>query len=145
MTDNTGSRAAVFAGHVRRLREERDWSQAELGRRLAGAGQPLGQSRIAAIEAAGSVTIDQAAAFAQVFGVPIEAMLYEHSPATEAVQIQQIQQLLRIGDTVSKLSDEVWRLIREMHLPVRPGIGTITTDSFTRKEEGPDGQHQETA
>jgi transcriptional regulator with XRE-family HTH domain len=122
MTDNEGSRSAIFAGHVRRLRDEHGWSQAELGRRVG-----LGQSRIAVIEASGSVTIDQADAFAAVFGVPLETLLYEKPPPTKAVQVQQ---LLRIFKAVDRARGEVWELVGEAidEIPGRTGPpGTIVT------------------
>jgi transcriptional regulator with XRE-family HTH domain len=121
MTDSTGPRAAIFAGHVRRLREERDWSQAELGRRVG-----LGQSRVAAIEATGSVTIDQADAFAGAFGVPVEMLLYAEPPATKAVQVQR---LLQIKAAVERLDAEVWRLIGEVtaDLPGKLPPGKVIT------------------
>jgi transcriptional regulator with XRE-family HTH domain len=111
MSDTQRSRSEIFAGHVRRLRDERKWSQAELGRRLGEAGHPLRQSRVAAIERSGSVTIDQAEAFATVFGVPIEVLLYAQPPATQAMQVQR---LMGIAKTTFDCANEVWRTIGEM-------------------------------
>jgi transcriptional regulator with XRE-family HTH domain len=106
MTNNQEPRSVIFARRVRQLRAERGWSQAELGRRVG-----LGQSRTAAVEASGSVTIDQADAFADAFGVPVEVLLYAEPPATKAVQVQR---LLRMFNVVDGARDEVWRLIGEM-------------------------------
>jgi transcriptional regulator with XRE-family HTH domain len=105
MADNE-ARSAIFARKVRQLREERDWSQAELGRRAG-----LGQSRVAAIEAAGSVTIDQAQAFADALQVPVEVLLYTEPPATKVVQLQR---LLQIAGAVDRLRDDVDRLIDQI-------------------------------
>jgi len=73
------ARSAVFARQVRRLREARGWSQGEFARRLADVGHPIGQSRVSTIEAPGpdprTVSVDQAAAFAEAFGVPLEQLL----------------------------------------------------------------------
>jgi transcriptional regulator with XRE-family HTH domain len=120
------ARSAIFARNVRRLREERGWSQAELGRRL-GAGHALRQARVATIEATGSVTIDQADAFADALGVPVEVLLYAEPPATKAVQVQQ---LLRMFNAVDRARDEVGALMKEIiaEIPGRLGPpGTIVT------------------
>jgi transcriptional regulator with XRE-family HTH domain len=126
MADSTEARSAIFSRHVRRLRDEKNWSQAELGRRVG-----LGQSRVAAIEASGSVTIDQADAFATAFGVPLETLLYDKPPPTKAVQTQQ---LLRIFNAVDRARGEVWELVGEAidQIPGRVGppgtYGIITAD-----------------
>jgi transcriptional regulator with XRE-family HTH domain len=109
-SDSQETRSMIFARNVRRLREERGWSQAELGRRL-GPGHALRQARVAAIEATGSVTIDQADAFADALGVPVEVLLYAEPPATKAVQVQR---LLQIVNAVDEARDEVWRLTGEI-------------------------------
>jgi transcriptional regulator with XRE-family HTH domain len=129
MSDKQRTRSEIFAGHVQRLRKEREWSQAELGRRLGTAGHALGQSRVAAIEASGSVTIDQAEAFATVFGVPIEALLYEEPPATGALQIRR---LTRVKAGIEALDDEVQHLLSEAiaDLPGSPQVDAVAfTDS----------------
>ncbi len=115
MTDNHEPRSAVFARRVRQLRAERGWSQAELGRRVG-----LGQSRTATIEATGSVNLDQAAAFAAAFGVPVEVLLYAEPPATKAVQVQQ---LLRILKAVDRARDEVGELVGEIGDAIPGGLG----------------------
>jgi transcriptional regulator with XRE-family HTH domain len=122
MTDNREPRSAIFARKVQELRGEKDWSQAELGRRVG-----LGQSRVAAIEATGSVTIDQADAFAIAFGVPVEVLLYAEPPPTKAVQVQW---LMRILKAVDRARDEVGVLVDEIiaEIPGRMGPpGTIVT------------------
>jgi transcriptional regulator with XRE-family HTH domain len=121
MTDNHEPRSAIFARKVRQLREARDWSQAELGRRAG-----LGQSRTAAIEAAGSVTIDQAQAFADALQVPIEVLLYVDPPATKVVQLQR---LLQIASAVDRLKDDVDRLVAQIgaDLPGKLPPGTAIT------------------
>src|SRR6266851_9642497 len=108
MADNQVTRSAIFARHVKQLREERGWSQAELGRSLGAVGHPLGQSRVAAIEATGSVTIDQAAAYAAVLGVPVEMLLYEEPPATRAVQLQG---LFNLAERAGQLRDDIVALM----------------------------------
>jgi transcriptional regulator with XRE-family HTH domain len=124
MTDNQEPRSAIFARRVRQMRDERGWSQAELGRRVG-----LGQSRTAAVEATGSVTIDQADAFAGAFGVPVEVLLYAEPPDTKAVQVQQ---LLRILKAVDRARDEVGELVGEIGARIPgtlgpPGANTIVT------------------
>jgi transcriptional regulator with XRE-family HTH domain len=123
MTDSE-PRSAIFRRKVHQLRDERGWSQAELGRRVG-----LGQSRVAAIEASGSVTIDQADAFAAVFGVPVEVLLYATPPPTKAVQVQQ---LIRILKAVDGARDEVRVLVDEIiaEIPGKlgpPGMITVVT------------------
>jgi transcriptional regulator with XRE-family HTH domain len=125
-SDGQEARSVIFARNVRRLREERGWSQAELGRRL-GAGHALRQARVAAIEATGSVTIDQADAFADALGVPVEVLLYAEPPATKAVQVQQ---LIRMFNAVDRAREEVRvvmdEIIAEIPGPLGPP-GTIVT------------------
>lgn len=122
MTDNHEPMSAVFARRVRQLREDRGWSQAKLGQRVG-----LGQSRTAAIEATGAVTIDQAAAFAAAFGVPVEVLLYAEPPATKAIQVQQ---LLRILKAVDRARDEVGELVGEIGaaIPGPLGAAFVTAD-----------------
>jgi len=125
-SDASEPRSAIFARNVRRLREERGWSQAELGRRLGGS-HALRQARVATIEATGSVTIDQADAFADALGVPVEVLLYAESPATKAVQAQR---LLHIVKAVDRARDEIGELIDEIltEIPGRLGPpGTYVT------------------
>jgi len=121
--------SAIFARQVRQLREKRGWSQAELGKQLGKHGHKLGQARIAAIEATGSVTIDQVQAFAGAFGVPVEVLV---SAAPPDLKVVQIQRLLQIAGAVDGLRDEVNRLIDQIgtDLPGRlgpPGMTTIVT------------------
>ena len=132
MTDNPERRSAVFARKVRELRESHGWSQAELGRHLGEYGHKLGQSRVAAIEATGSVTIDQADAFAAALGVPVEVLLYEQPAVAQGVVVRQIQRLLQISNAVDRLREEVWRLTAEIQaeLPGKPPRNVaITADS----------------
>ena len=134
MTDNHEPLSAVFARRIRQLRGERGWSQAELGRRVG-----LGQSRTAAIEATGTVTIDQAGAFAVAFGVPVEVLLYTEPPATKAVQVQQ---LLRISRAVDLFRDETNRSVGEIIGQIPGALGTpgtiVTADrvDLPPREEG---------
>lgn len=109
-SDSPEARSAIFARNVQRRRTERGWSQAELGRRL-GPGHALRQARVATIEATGSVTIDQADAFADALGVPVEVLLYAEPPATKAIQVQR---LLQIVNAVDEARNEVWRLTGEI-------------------------------
>jgi transcriptional regulator with XRE-family HTH domain len=138
MSDNQRARSEIFADHVRRLRDDRGWSQAELGRRLGEAGHPLRQSRVAAIEASGSVTIDQAGAFAEVLGVPIEALLYEEPPATGALQIRR---LTRIKAGIEAIDDEVQRLLSEAIADRLPGSGQVDAVAFTDSARAQALQH----
>jgi transcriptional regulator with XRE-family HTH domain len=124
MADDQKARSAIFARQVRQLRDGRGWSQAELGRRVG-----LGQSRVAAIEQTGSVSIDQADAFAVAFGVPVEVLLYAEPPNTRVVQLQR---LMRISDAVWDLREEVNRLVAEVgaDLPGKlPPNVAVTADS----------------
>ena len=122
MTDIRESPSAIFARKVRQMREEREWSQSELGQRVG-----LGQSRVAAIEATGSVSIDQAQAFADALGVPVEVLLYAEPPPTKAVQVQR---LIRMLNAVDRARDEVRVLMDEIITEI-PGAlgppGTIVT------------------
>jgi transcriptional regulator with XRE-family HTH domain len=125
-SDASEPRSAIFARNVRRLREERGWSQAELGRRLGGS-HALRQARVATIEATGSVTIDQADAFADALGVPVEVLLYAEPPATKAVQVQR---LIRMFNAVDRARDEARSVMDEIiaEIPGRLGPpGTIVT------------------
>jgi len=125
-SDASEPRSAIFARNVRRLREERGGSQAELGRRLGGS-HALRQARVATIEATGSVTIDQADAFADALGVPVEVLLYAEPPATKAVQVQR---LIRMFNAVDRARDEARSVMDEIiaEIPGRLGPpGTIVT------------------
>jgi transcriptional regulator with XRE-family HTH domain len=129
MTDNQEPRSAIFARKVRELRKDHRWSQAEMGRQLSKHGQRLGQSRVATIEDTGSVTIDQAQAFADALGVPIEVLLYEQPPAAEEVHVRQVQRLLRILNIVQGAGEEVNRVTAEIQaeLPGRLPRGAVVT------------------
>src|SRR5262245_26629799 len=121
MTDNQEPRSAVFRRKVRELRKRHGWSQADLGRRVG-----LRQSRMAAIEVGGSVTIDQAQAFADALGVPIEVLLYDQPPAAEEVYVRQVQRLLRISNVIQDAWDEVRGMSAEIQAELagntpRPG------------------------
>jgi transcriptional regulator with XRE-family HTH domain len=129
MADNHKElRSAIFARNVRQLREERQWSQAELGRHLP-AGQRLAQSRVAAVESTGSVTIDQAQAFADALQVPVEVLLYAEPPNTKIVQLQR---LARISNAVWQLREDINQLVRDIgaDLPGKlPSNVAVTADS----------------
>jgi transcriptional regulator with XRE-family HTH domain len=133
MNGNHEPRSAIFARKVRQLREERGWSQAELGRRAG-----LRQSRTATIEATGSVTIDQAQAFADALGVPIEVLLYAKPPATKAVQLQKLLRILKVMD---QGRDEVEELVEQIgtDLPGKLPPGTAVTaaeiTSYAQEED----------
>jgi transcriptional regulator with XRE-family HTH domain len=129
MADNQEPRSAIFARKVRDLRTDRGWSQAEMGRQLGRYGHRLGQSRVATIEDTGSVTIDQAQAFADALGVPIEVLLYEQPPAAEEVYIRQIQRLSKISNAVWDHREEVNRLTAEIlaELPGKLPRGKVIT------------------
>ena len=93
----------IFARNVRHLREALGWSQAELGRHVG-----LGQSRTAAIEATGSVTIDQADAFAVAFAVPVEVLLYDQPAVAKKIPVRR---LMKIAAAFDLLHEEIKRLI----------------------------------
>jgi hypothetical protein len=57
------------------------------------------------------VTLDQAAAFAAVLGVPVEMLLYEEPPSTRAVQLQR---LYAIAESADQLRAAVYRLIADI-------------------------------
>lgn len=118
---------------MRRLREDRDWSQAELGRRVG-----LGQSRVAAIEATGSVTIDQADAFAAAFGVPVEALLYAEPPATKAVQARRLLRMVKVMEqALATAYAEIDRFLEEE--PGKLGA-TVTADRIEPHERAETGE-----
>jgi transcriptional regulator with XRE-family HTH domain len=131
MADNRESRSAIFARKVRALRQERGWSQAQMGQQLARYGQKLGQSRVATIEDTGSVTLDQADAFADAFGVPVEVLLYEQPPAASDIYIRQLQRLSRICNAVWDHREEINRIAAEIHaeLPGKLPPGAVVTAS----------------
>jgi transcriptional regulator with XRE-family HTH domain len=112
------TRSAVFARQVRRLREERGWSQGELVRRLAEAGHPVGQSRVSTIEAPGpeprTVTLDQAQAFADAFGVALERLVLEDWPVTRDVMLRELVNLLDQSDLDLARTVESANEVREM-------------------------------
>jgi transcriptional regulator with XRE-family HTH domain len=124
MADTQERMSAVFARKVRAMRTDRGWSQAEMGRRVG-----LGQSRTAVIEDTGSVTIDQAQAFADALGVPVEVLIYENPPAAEDVYIRQLQRLAAIGNAVWDHREEINRLCAEImaELPGKFPRGAIVT------------------
>jgi len=98
---------------IKAFRTSQGLSQAELGRQVG-----LGQSRIAAIEATGSVTIAQAAAFAEVFNVPIDMLIYEHpSAVTDPPQLQRLRQLLIDLD---KLRNDIRKTVNMLGRPAHP-------------------------
>jgi len=112
------TRSAIFARQVRRVREARGWSQGELAKRLAAVGHPLGQTRISVIEAAGpeprTVSVDQAQAFADAFGVPLEALMFEDYPITRAVILRDLAALLEIADQFAAAAVDSANRSREM-------------------------------
>jgi transcriptional regulator with XRE-family HTH domain len=137
MTDSQEPRSAIFARKVRGLRTDRRWSQAEMGRQLGKYGQRLGQSRVATIEDTGSVTIDQAQAFADALGVPIEVLLYEKPPAAEEVYIRQIQRLAKISNAAWDHLEQINQLTAEVQaeLPGKLRPGTIVTATSVERRK----------
>jgi transcriptional regulator with XRE-family HTH domain len=107
MTDSPETPSAVFARNVRRLRQAHGWSQAELGRRLGEADQALGQSRVADIEQSGSVSLDQAVAFAKAFKVPLETLLYVKSPKPPPAVLVRRESVARLMTAARTLQREV--------------------------------------
>jgi transcriptional regulator with XRE-family HTH domain len=132
MADTQERMSVVFARKVRVMRTGRGWSQAEMGRRVG-----LGQSRMAVIEDTGSVTIDQAQAFADALGVPVEVLLYEQPPAAEEVHIRQIQRLLAIVNAADACREELIRLTAEVlaELPGKLPRGAIVTATYVQRGE----------
>ena len=143
MTDDSERVSATFARKVRQLRADREWSQARLGQRVK-----LGQSRVAAIESTGSVTLDQAQDFAEAFGVPLYVLLYDRLPGATARRVRQEQRLLQLYSEVDRAREEVMRITREIsaELPGKLPKGKVVTansvidvpESGIRR-----GQHQE--
>ena len=73
------------------------------------------------------MTIDQADAFADALGVPVEVLLYAEPPATKAVQVQR---LIRMFNAVDRARDEARSVMDEIiaEIPGRLGPpGTIVT------------------
>ncbi len=67
---------AVFGLHVRRLRQERGWSQEEVAARVRRRGRPWRQSTQAKIESAQRpVRLGEAAALADVFEMPLDRLI----------------------------------------------------------------------
>jgi transcriptional regulator with XRE-family HTH domain len=132
MADTQERMSAVFARKVRAMRTGRGWSQAEMGRRVG-----LGQSRMAVIEDTGSVTIDQAQAFADALGVPVEVLLYEQPPAAEEVYIRQLQRLLSMVNAADACREELIRLTAEVQaeLPGKLPRGAIVTATYVQRGE----------
>jgi transcriptional regulator with XRE-family HTH domain len=124
MTDTKEPRSATFARKVRDLRVEHDWSQTKLGA-LVG----LGQSRIAAIEATGSVTLDQAQDIADALGVPLEVLIYDRLPGSSDARIRQEQRLLQLYNAVDAAREEVVRISAEIRaeIPGKLPRGVIVT------------------
>lgn len=112
------SRSAIFGQRVRRFREERGWSQGELTRQLAKVGQPLGQSRVSAIEAPGpeprTVSIDQAQALADAFGVPLELLIFEDWPITRTVIMRELADIIEHADREAAQAVERANAAREL-------------------------------
>jgi transcriptional regulator with XRE-family HTH domain len=123
----------IFARKVAELRKQHGWSQDVFGRRVG-----LRQSRIATIEATGSVTIDQAQTFADALGVPIEVLLYDQPPVSEEVWIRQTQRLNKISDALWDHREEINGLVAEIRAELagktsRPGR-VITSTSVIQGE-----------
>jgi transcriptional regulator with XRE-family HTH domain len=132
------ARSVVFARQVRRQREQRGWSQEELARRLAGAGHPIGQSRVSAIEAPGpdprTVALDQAQAFADAFGVPLEQLLGANGQITRGVVLRELVYVLELADVAVLQTVEHANALREMaaRLVAEQGVdpGEYLTEQF---------------
>ena len=82
-------------------------------------GHALGQSRIAAIEATGSVTLDQATAIAAALKVPVEVLLYEHPQAVGGAAQQ--AQLKKVLHSIEALREEVRKMIAATGPKARKG------------------------
>jgi transcriptional regulator with XRE-family HTH domain len=107
MTDKPELRSAILARKVRHYRKAHGWSQEQLGHKLGECWLELGQSRIAAIEYSGSVTIDQAQALADALSVPIEMLIYDEPPSTAPVQREQAA---KVKTAMKMLQQQVDRL-----------------------------------
>lgn len=78
---------ANFARRVEYERKRRGWSQERLAARMAKAGVPVHQSAISKIERTTdrrAISVDEALAFASVFGVPVLEMLQPVEAAMSA-------------------------------------------------------------
>jgi transcriptional regulator with XRE-family HTH domain len=132
----------IFARKARELRLDREWSQARLGKRVG-----LGQSRVAAIEATGSVTIDQAQDFADAFGVPLEVLLYDKPQSASAVRVRQEQRLIQLYNAVDDAREQVARITREIsaELPGKLPRGVIVGADWVQYPDGErrHGKYQE--
>jgi transcriptional regulator with XRE-family HTH domain len=136
-------RSAVFARRVRQLREQRGWSQTDLAEQLAEAGQPVGQSRVSTIEASGSdprtVSVDQAAAFARAFEVPLEHLLSDDWPVTRSTILRELVYVLELADFAVARTVEHANTLREMaaRLVAENGMdpGEYLSEQFLRPVE----------
>jgi transcriptional regulator with XRE-family HTH domain len=110
--------SATLASNVRILRQQRGWSQAELARRVTDAGAPMKANRVATIEAPGpdarTVSIDQAAAFAEALGVKLEALLKFEQSACLALAWSRFRQAKDTLDRVQAEYDEAQRALAEV-------------------------------
>lgn len=67
---------AIFASRIRHLRRARDWSQTDLAKRMQDLGFAFHQNTVSRIESgAQSVTLNEAAALAMIFGVSADELL----------------------------------------------------------------------
>jgi transcriptional regulator with XRE-family HTH domain len=68
--------------HLRRLREDRGWSQEKVAKQMTSLGHPWRQTTVFKTEnAARPIRVNDVAALAQVFGIPAAALL---NPAVDA-------------------------------------------------------------
>jgi transcriptional regulator with XRE-family HTH domain len=107
MADRPELRSAIFARKIRHYRKAHGWSQEQLGRELGRSWLQLGQSRVAAIEQTGSVTLDQAQALADALSVPIELLIYDEPPSTAPAQRYQAA---KVKTALKMLQQQIDRL-----------------------------------
>lgn len=137
-----------FRVRMRREREKRDWSQAELAERMADYGVKLHASAIAKMEAIGpgarSIRLDEAAAAAAALGSTLNDMT--SPPSSEVVQVLEIlrEALARHRDA-RDLEQKAENLMREAmsdfprgelrSRALHPGMAATVGDIITRLDE----------
>jgi transcriptional regulator with XRE-family HTH domain len=108
-----------FGSRVKRGREERRWSQAEMAKMLCDRGvEPMHATTIAKIEGGTrSVRINEALGIADLFGISLDTLMGRANEPDDAVQLAFALRLLR--DTARTASDRTLDEVREIQQYVR--------------------------
>jgi transcriptional regulator with XRE-family HTH domain len=124
----------AFGRNVARLREERDWSQAELARRLTALGFEMHQTTVAKLEAGKRpVRLAEMYALAQVFKLPPSVMF---SPPEETALLELLskyeEQYIVNEETFASMDEIAVKLQRLLveHPPARDALRDALTKTF---------------